>query len=134
MKKCSGMGFWSAGFLAVFAVSGFAWAGGRLTPSEEKRVLIAVESECADTWCEGDYELRFESFRCELERRVCRLDFRAGRASQDGGRVRWTIKTFCILHGIGGIPDLLEGSNRQEHLKDSAYDQINHCMDYRLGS
>jgi hypothetical protein len=130
------MGFW-LGVVAISGVCSFStpgWAGGGLTALEEKRVLKAIDAECADTWCEGDYAFRFERFRCQLERRVCRLDFRAGLPLGEGGRVQWKVKTFCILHGIAGISDLLEGPSPHEHLKGAAYHQINRCIDYRVGN
>lgn len=122
----------SAGaLLGVFLMSGEAHARG-LTRTEQKRVLTAIDSECADTWCEGDYEFSFDSIRCEMARRTCRLEFRAGLRMVEGGRIRYTIKTHCALNGIAGLQDLLKTTDRYETLQESAYEQINECIDYRL--
>lgn len=118
--------------LGLCGAVGEARADG-LTRSEQTRILRAIDSECADTWCEGDYDFRFDSIRCEFDRRVCKLVFRAGLRPMEGGRFRFTIKTHCVLNGISSASDILKTVGCYESLKESAYDQINECIDYRLG-
>jgi hypothetical protein len=115
----------------ILLIPGETRADG-LTRSEQKRVLTAIESDCADTWCEGDFDFKFDSIRCQFERRLCRLGFRAGRRPVEAGRIRFTIRTHCILNGIAGPSDILSTAGGHEALKEPAYEQINECIDYRL--
>lgn len=42
------------------------WCGTAVTrssTSEDTKLLKAIDSICGDTWCEGDFEFKFESLR-----------------------------------------------------------------------
>jgi hypothetical protein len=118
-------------WLGIGVLAQEAQADG-LTRVEQSRVLRAIDNDCADTWCEGDYDYRFDSIRCQFERRVCRLGFRAGLRSASAGSFRWSIRTHCMLSGIASMGDLLQQMGQYESLKESAYEQINQCIDYRI--
>ncbi|MFG1481992.1 hypothetical protein ABMA79_02775 [Halobacteriovorax sp. HFRX-2_2] len=58
--------------LAFFASSIFA---NTLTAQEESRVVTEIDNICGDTWCEGDFNFRFDTFKCNAETNSCVLDF-----------------------------------------------------------
>lgn len=78
-----------AGVLVLLPLLGLAAlaeaAGPGLTRDQERVVLRLVDDICADTWCSGDDDYRFQRLRCTG--RACALRFSV--AVRTEGRPQW---------------------------------------------
>lgn len=97
-------------------------------PVEMNRLTLqAIDSICGDTWCEGDYQYRFDSLRCRFQDGICVLNVRYGEWPAEGQSVRYTHKIRCTLTRVNSYADLIEISPLLR-LKDDPYEQITACL------
>ena len=96
-------------------------------PDWNRQALEAIDSICADTWCSGDYNFRFDSLRCDFKREVCVLRYRLGEWPAEGEVMRFTRTGRCQLTGIRSPGDLIV-SDPWNRLKDGPYEQITTCL------
>jgi hypothetical protein len=98
-----------------------------LSSDWNREALDAIDSICADTWCSGDYNYRFDSLKCDFNREVCVLRYRAAEWPAEGKPMRFTRTGRCKLTGIRSPGDLIEASGG-DRLKDAPYEQITACL------
>ena len=110
------------GFLTL--VSSMAWASGA---DWNQKALGAIDSICADTWCSGDFNYRFDSLKCDFERATCVLRYRSGEWPAEGAVMRFSRSGRCQLKGIRSPSDLIEDAV-WVRLKDAPYEKITNCL------
>jgi hypothetical protein len=96
-------------------------------PDWNRVALESIDSICADTWCAGDYNFRFDSLRCDFKRETCILRYRLGEWPAEGEPMRFSRTGRCQLTGIRSPDDLIDWSS-WNRLKDGPYDQITACL------
>gem|GEM_PF-6081562 len=82
------------------------------TTSKEVDVLHAIDTICADTWCEGA-EFTFHTVTCSHRTKSCTVFF----TMDDEQR-------FCDIAGVSTYADMLDGGE----LKPDIYQSISHCI------
>ena len=92
-----------------------------------RKALEAIDSICADTWCSGDYNYRFDSLKCDFGRETCVLRYRSAEWPAEGETMSFTRSGRCKLTGIRSPSDLIE-AGPGVRLKDAPYDQITTCL------
>jgi hypothetical protein len=112
----------ASGAVALF--SSLTWAG---MEDWNKSALQAIDSICADTWCSGDYNYRFDSLKCDFSQAVCVLRYRSAEWPSEGMPMRFTRSGRCRMTGIRSPSDLIETTGGVR-LKDTAYEQITSCL------
>lgn len=78
--------------LAVLGASPALAARPALTHEQERVVLRLVDDACADTWCSGDVDLRFQRLRCGPD--ACTLRFAV--ASRAEGPRHWEPRSGAL--------------------------------------
>ena len=53
------------------------------TESQKETVVKAIDNICGDTWCEGDYDFKFNQFACNKKSSECELTFQFIERSDD---------------------------------------------------
>ena len=100
-----------------------------LTDAEEKLVLRLIDGICGDTWCEGDYNYRFKSLKCNFSQGHCKLTYDRGLWPAENQSIKWSQKNRkCALRGIHELKDLVRDQNGYQSLNETFYDQLNACF------
>lgn len=97
-----------------------------LTDNDRKEVLSIIDRDCADSWCAGDYEYKFQNFSCNDSTAVCTLSFKIIDRDAKPGTVKERNRR-CIFKGITSKTKILNGNN----LNEEFYDQLNYCVSNR---
>ena len=113
-----------AGIGSVLLVSSLASAQDS---DWNRKALQAIDSICADTWCSGDFNYRFDSLKCDFARETCVLRYRSAEWPAEGMPMRFTRSGRCKLTGIRSPSDLIE-QGVGDRLKDVPYEQITDCL------
>jgi hypothetical protein len=95
-----------------------------LTPAQKAQVLRAIDNICGDTWCEGDYNFRFQHIFCSLRAQSCRVVFQMF----PHGEPRKARGAACDLKGVRAFAHLLRPSGE---LQDRIYNQLTSCIGRR---
>lgn len=113
-------------------------ARGGWNLKEEKLVLEMVDSICADTWCESDFNFDFTAFKCLTASRSCTLTYYMWDSGDEeelysgkGYQARFkrvSARGQCILPNISGINDVVERGSGGARLADRFYDPVNGCI------
>ena len=113
-------------------------------------VLDAIDSICGDTWCEGDYNFRFESISCDDGAKTCKVGFamikeirsttkpqnKTVQSNGTTGKITEMTKAHtvefaasCELPGFGQLNELVGMSDGgYVDLNDQFYDSMTDCI------
>ncbi len=104
-----------------------------LSPHQAKIVVGEIDSICADTWCEGDFGYRFNTFKCDDKTGACKLAFQMacmdiGEDDMSRGWVKWT-KFECKFKGYDRFFDFVEMNTNEDgshwySLRDKFYEDV----------
>ncbi|HTQ05430.1 MAG TPA: hypothetical protein VMI54_16315 [Polyangiaceae bacterium] len=113
---------------AETATSADALARNALTPAEEKTALALIDGICGDTWCDGDYDFRFDALRCGTASRSCALTLeilpREGVASAKGDYHR-----TCLTGDFDGFASLVDTApSGYQSLDQDYYFALTDCI------
>jgi hypothetical protein len=122
--------------LLAFGVGAKAESASReelFSPQENSRIFNAIDYICGDIWCEGYYEYKFISLKCDKKSNDCDLSF-SFLESVDDQKVNISPVQVCHIEGINGLDDVIQESNL---LKFEFIDKLSECFnqkadDYRL--
>jgi hypothetical protein len=103
-----------------------------LSRHERRVALSAIDGICGDTWCEGDFDYRFNRMKCNFTIGVCRLDFDAGPRPPENQKMKWTRSEKCFLVGIHAFSDLIDSWGNSGSLNQAAYEQITKCIEEKI--
>jgi len=90
----------------------------------EKTVLQEIDTICADSWCEGQYDYQFDSFKCFKDNR-CILNFKMLDVSDEYGKIE--IYQSCLVKS----KDIVSVLDNNKNLQSDIYDQLNVCIGKR---
>jgi hypothetical protein len=94
--------------------------------SDKKEILALIDHTCADTWCSGDYEFKFQTFSCNDNSGVCTLTFKIIDRDEKPGMLGIRNRR-CIFKGLTSKEKIYH-----EHtLSEEFYDQLNYCVSNR---
>lgn len=75
------MNYFKNFFLVIAAISIIqpstllATSNNNISSDLESEVLQQFDDICGDTWCEGEYDYRFEKFSCNFNIKTCTLNY-----------------------------------------------------------
>jgi len=87
----------------------------------EKTVLQEIDNLCGDSWCEGQYDYKFDSFKCFKDSK-CILNFKMLEITDAYGMIE--IYQNCFIKS----KDVTSSLDKDNALKTDVYDQINTCI------
>jgi hypothetical protein len=100
--------------------------GPIVTNQEKNEILEIIDRTCADTWCAGDNEFKFNSFNCNDEKFNCLLTFQIIDDNPKSGSSKIRNRR-CFFYNIKSSKELLI----DHRLTDSFYDKLNTCISNR---
>jgi hypothetical protein len=93
----------------------------RLTSAQRTQAIKAIDDFCGDTWCEGDWGLRFDDLVCRFDHGRCLLVYSAWPTGETG-----PVSThFCLLRRISSFEKLIAVDG---DVTEGALDQIGDCI------
>ena len=103
----------------------FARGGGEfLSPREKSEVIRSIDNVCGDTWCEGDYNFKFNNFSCNFQKKSCELTFNFIKSDDQDVETYSTLQT-CHFDNITSIKHI---RNNRFSLNENFYDKITECI------
>lgn len=93
-----------------------------LSAKQKKAVLRAVDNICGDTWCEGDYNFRFNKLFCSSVSKSCRVVFQYF----PHGEPEKAVGKACDIKRVAHYVHLVDPRTRS--LKDGPYGQLTTCI------
>lgn len=112
--------------LALFGLNSAYAITEIVSANDKKEILALIDHTCADTWCSGDYEFKFQTFSCNDNSGVCTLTFkiidRDAKPDMQGIRNR-----RCIFKGLTSKEKIYH----DHALSEEFYDQLNNCVSNR---
>ena len=113
---------------AIFLISlqPFASAAdGQIFSSKERQnILKVIDSICADTWCEGDYNFKFLDLSCLKKTRRCDVSFQFIKTEDEDHQVKSPVQT-CSIGNITGIKSVLLS---EDSLNNDFYEELSECI------
>jgi hypothetical protein len=105
-----------------------------LSVQERKIVVHAIDNICGDTWCEGEYNFKFNDFTCDKMTHACELNFLFIK-SDEGRNDNRKVETFspvqtCIFKNIMNFNDVMEN---QYSLNEKFYESLSDCISNKEG-
>lgn len=117
--------------LILIADTAFSKGADDLFTSTQKNdILRQIDNVCADTWCEGDYNFKFNEFTCDKERKTCELNFQFIKYDDNNTEILSSIK-FCHFEKIKSYRQLMESKHQ---LNENFYDDLSDCISDLEGS
>ena len=112
-------------FLGTTQASSFALRP-IMTENDSAEVLKLIDRACADSWCAGDYNYKFQTFSCSDTTGACTLTFKIIDRDARPGEVNSKSKR-CVFRGITSS----EMIYHQNKLDEEFYDKLNCCVSDR---
>ena len=111
--------------IAVACTLSFALScsGESLTKEQRNQIVNVIDNTCADSWCEGDYDFDFISFKCHESDKSCDLNFRF--INTDGDIEKKSSIQNCHFFNITKLEQILEGDKR---LNVDFYESLDACI------
>lgn len=110
--------------LATTTTSWGATSKELLNLRQKKEVLHVIDSICGDTWCEGDYNFRFNDFSCDKITHKCLLDFQFIKTEDNQGRT-YSSDQNCSFENVQNFRQIMDGRGS---LSDEFYDSLTNCI------
>ena len=113
--------FFSSLLLALIA---FPCQAATITKWQEKQVLKALTSYCANSWCEGDYDYKFKSLKCEAHADACRLGVVLVSRTEKAHT-----KTECRYSPVRNFREIMADVGGPESLNDGFLESLDDCFE-----
>jgi hypothetical protein len=96
-----------------------------LSARERSDILRSIDDVCGDTWCEGDYNFKFENIRCNKLDKTCDLSFYFIKSNDDN-----TVETFSTLQTCHflNISSIKQLRSHRYSLNTHFYDELTECI------
>ncbi|MGZ3807498.1 MAG: hypothetical protein ACXVCE_05390 [Bacteriovorax sp.] len=94
------------------------------TTAQRQDVLRSIDDVCGDTWCEGDYNFKFNDFTCMQSTHVCELNFQFIKRD-DNDLKTYSPVQVCRFEKITHFGQLMEN---KYSLTDSFYEALTDCI------
>ncbi len=95
-----------------------------LSTTERKNIVRMIDNVCGDTWCEGDFNYRFNDFACDKTTHVCELNFQFIREEDEKSKT-YSTEQICRFENIKEIAQIVES---KFSLTDDFYSSVNDCI------
>ena len=97
------------------------------------KLIFSIDNICGDTWCEGDYDFKFNQFACNKKSSECELTFQFIERSDDKTVKEdlYSEKQVCHFDNIKSFDQLMDG---EFSLNQDFYDQVSNCISEREAS
>lgn len=82
-------------------------ASAFLTPDQSEKVIAALNDACADNWCEGVYDVRFDSIRCSSVSRSCLLRMTMKDSYDEKAEPK---SHACILEPVNSVHEIFNAT------------------------
>lgn len=96
-----------------------------LTPKQREDIIRTVDNICGDTWCEGDYNFRFNSFTCDKKTTSCELNFQFIKYEGENEKEIFSSEQTCRFNNIKSFNQLMES---KYSLNDEFYSAVTDCI------
>ena len=116
--------FASAALSLAALEAGAAKSNEFLSVAQKKSVLRSIDNVCADTWCSGDFNFRFNQIFCSTRTKSCRVVFQYF----PHGEPAKTKNAACDIKGVNHYIHLIDTKTRGRELIQRVYDQLNVCV------
>lgn len=100
------------------------------TASQKEAVINEIDNVCGDTWCEGDYNFKFNELACEKLTHTCELTFQFI-ALDDNEVEKFSPIQVCRVENIKGFRDLMDNKHS---LNENFYEAISDCISEKEGN
>jgi hypothetical protein len=98
--------------------------GDFLSPVERSEVIRSIDDVCGDTWCEGDYNFKFNNFSCNFREKNCDLTFYFIKSDDQDVEIYSPLQV-CHFDNITSIKHI---RNNRFSLNENFYDKITECI------
>lgn len=127
-------------FLSILSVSyvSNSFSSDFLDSKEKKEILSIIDSQCGDTWCEGDYSYKFKSIQCENNLKSCELQFQMIEENAPKKSFLNTMETSSFIAKVSNVHEVVceiknisqkSGIlNADKTLNESFYDTLSNCI------
>lgn len=100
-----------------------------LSRSQAKEILEAIDQQCGDTWCEGDFNWSFNKIKCDFGKGECKLSIEL--IDTDTGEEKKRYPRKVVVKGFHSFSEMVEvlhggaGNRRFVVLRDTFSDKLN---------
>ena len=94
-----------------------------LSSSQQASIVRAIDNICGDTWCEGDYDFKFNAFNCNSKSAVCELSFQL--VDRSAEQALYSKKQVCSFGGMKSYQQIMDNDRS---LNQDFYNQLNNCI------
>jgi len=100
------------------------------TPEQNKIILRSIDDVCADSWCEGNYNLKFINFTCDKSNSACALNF-IFIETIERDEERYSPIQVCHFKNIRSYDQIMNGNHS---LNGDFYDRVSDCISNKESS
>jgi hypothetical protein len=93
--------------------------------AQKKEVLQAIDGICGDTWCEGDYNFRFNKFSCDKATSSCELNFQFIKTDDKGENETFSAEQVCRFNNIKEFHQVMDS---KFSLNEEFYSTLTDCI------
>lgn len=92
--------------------------------AERKEVVRAIDDVCGDTWCEGEYNFKFNDFTCDKNTHTCELNFQFIRSDNAEVETFSPVQVCRFEH----IKEFNQVMDTKYSLAPNFYDSVSDCI------
>jgi hypothetical protein len=81
-------------------------AGNDLTAAQQAQALHDIDNLCGDTWCDGDYNFRFDTLTCNFTTGNCTIAIEVTYPNDGADNAPWYPRS-CALTGFHAYTDMV---------------------------
>ena len=99
-----------------------------LSAGQQASIVRAIDNICGDSWCEGDYDFKFNAFNCNVKSSLCDLNFQF--IDRNGEQALYSKKQVCSFSGIKSYQQIMDNDRS---LNQEFYNELNNCINEKEG-
>jgi len=134
------------GLIVLLLIQGLffsrAFAAEFLTKAQKTLILREIDSICGDTWCEGDFNFKFNSIRCDAHSQRCNIHFeliesngsrpqliKVSETAQFVSKVSNSHPASCTIKNLRKVEDIITSIRPGDgELNDAFYSALTDCI------
>ncbi len=102
-----------------------ATANDLFSAVQKNAALQAIDSICGDTWCEGDYNFRFNEFTCDKKEKSCELNFQFIKSTEKSEMDIYSLPQTCRILNINSFHQIMD---TKYSLNEEFYEEVSNCI------
>lgn len=111
--------------LSALFLSTAVYSAELFSTAQNKEVVKTIDSICGDTWCEGDYNFRFNKFSCDKESFTCELNFQFIKSDDNGEKETFSAEQVCNFSKIKEFNQVMDS---KYSLNEGFYESLSDCI------